>query len=75
MSTKKSFLQFVIYNLFFLHYLSFCGFYFIRDIIGGKKMSIKTYKKGQVTKLSTNFNSTEFDCHGSGCCNETYIDE
>ena len=34
---------------------------------------IKTYEKGKVVKLSENFNSTEFDCHGFGCCNETNV--
>lgn len=38
-------------------------------------MAIKTYVKGTSTKLSANFNSTEFDCHGSGCCLSTLIDE
>ena len=38
-------------------------------------MAIKTYKKGTATKLSTNFKSTEFDCHGSGCCTQTKVDE
>lgn len=38
-------------------------------------MAIKSYKKGIATKLSTNFNSTEFDCHGSGCCAATLVDE
>ena len=33
-----------------------------------------TYSKFVKTKLSDNFNSTEFDCHGSGCCNQTEID-
>lgn len=36
-------------------------------------MAHNTYKKGQKTKLSTNFSSTEFDCHGNGCCSETII--
>ena len=36
-------------------------------------MATNTYKKGQAVKLSTNFNSSEFDCHGSGCCSETLI--
>ena len=36
-------------------------------------MATNTYKKGQKTKLSENFNSLEFDCHGSGCCSETVI--
>lgn len=38
-------------------------------------MAIKTYKKGTATTLSTNFKSTEFDCHGSGCCSSTQVDE
>lgn len=33
------------------------------------------YKKGVPTKLSKNFKSTEFDCHGKGCCTETPIHE
>lgn len=36
-------------------------------------MATNTYKKGQKIKLSENFNSLEFDCHGSGCCSETII--
>ena len=36
-------------------------------------MATNTYKKGQKTKLSENFNSLEFDCHGFGCCSETII--
>lgn len=32
-----------------------------------------SYKKGQATKLSNNFSSTEFDCHGKGCCEVTYV--
>ncbi len=38
-------------------------------------MAIKTYKKGVKTRLSENFESTEFDCHGRGCCSQTKIDE
>ena len=38
-------------------------------------MAINIYAKGNATQLSTNFKSTEFDCHGSGCCSETLIDE
>lgn len=38
-------------------------------------MAIKTYTKGEKTKLSTNFQSTEFDCHGKNCCSSTLIDE
>lgn len=36
-------------------------------------MATNTYTKGKTVKLSTNFNSTEFDCHGSGCCSQTII--
>ena len=36
-------------------------------------MATNTYKKGQGIKLSTNFTSNEFDCHGSGCCSSTLI--
>lgn len=39
----------------------------------GNTMATNTYTKGQAVKLSTNFNSTEFDCHGSGCCSQTII--
>lgn len=38
-------------------------------------MAIKTYKKGDSTKLSPNFRAREFDCPGVGCCKETPIDE
>ena len=38
-------------------------------------MAIKTYPKGTADRLSTNFRASEFDCHGSGCCKETKIDE
>lgn len=31
------------------------------------------YTKGEATKLSANFNSTEFDCKGAGCCGSTKI--
>ena len=39
----------------------------------GNIMATNTYRKGQAVKLSANFNSTEFDCHGSGCCSQTII--
>lgn len=32
------------------------------------------YTKGISTKLSSHFQSTEFDCHGDNCCSETLID-
>lgn len=38
-------------------------------------MAIKTYVKGTSSTLSTNFKSTEFDCHGSGCCSSTLVDD
>ena len=38
-------------------------------------MAIKTYKKGDSTKLSANFRAREFDCPGVGCCSKTPIDE
>lgn len=38
-------------------------------------MAIKTYKKGDTTKLSENFRVSEFACHGSGCCSTVLIDE
>lgn len=37
-------------------------------------MAHNTYTKGKKTQLSTHFVSTEFDCHGSGCCSTTTID-
>ena len=33
------------------------------------------YKKGVPVRLTKNFKSTEFDCHGKGCCTETPIHE
>lgn len=38
-------------------------------------MAIRTYKKGDPTKLSPNFRAREFDCHGAGCCTSTPIDD
>ena len=38
-------------------------------------MAIKTYTKSSSTKLATNFESSEFDCHGSGCCSSTLVDD
>ncbi len=36
---------------------------------------METYTKHKPIKLSNNFVSTEFDCHGNdGCCNKTIID-
>ena len=36
-------------------------------------MSANTYQKGIKKQLSQYFVSTEFDCHGSGCCSTTLI--
>lgn len=36
-------------------------------------MATNTYTKGVNVKLSTNFGSREFDCHGNGCCSQTLI--
>lgn len=36
-------------------------------------MATNTYQKGVAVKLSASFVSTEFDCHGRGCCNTTII--
>ena len=33
-----------------------------------------SYNKGEVVQLSTNFKSTEFDCHGKDCCTITSVD-
>ena len=51
--------------------------FFMHKIKKGEytQMAIKTYAKGSSTKLSTNFNSSEFDCHGSGCCSSTLVDD
>ncbi len=38
-------------------------------------MAIKTYKKGDSTKVSANFRAREFDCKGANCCCQTQIDE
>lgn len=38
-------------------------------------MAVKTYKKGDNQKISTNFRAREFDCQGRGCCDSTPIDE
>ena len=38
-------------------------------------MAVKTYKKGDTTKLSKNFTVQEFACHGAGCCTTVLIDE
>lgn len=37
-------------------------------------MAVKTYTKGDKTKLSDNFKVSEFACHGNGCCDTVKID-
>lgn len=37
------------------------------------ELTPRIYKKGVATQLSKNFKSTEFDCNGKNCCNETPI--
>ena len=37
-------------------------------------MAVNTYQKNSKTKLSTNFNVSEFACHGRGCCSTVLID-
>lgn len=38
-------------------------------------MGYYKYQKGSKVKLSNSFYSSEFDCHGSGCCSQTLINE
>lgn len=40
---------------------------------GGTDMEYIICKKRSNQKLSKNFTSNEFDCHGSGCCSQTKI--
>lgn len=42
---------------------------------GVDNMAVKTYKKGDTTKLSKNFSVNEFQCKGSGCCSTVLIDD
>lgn len=39
-----------------------------------EESGMNIYQKGKAVQLSKNFKSTEFDCHGKGCCSETPID-
>ena len=41
----------------------------------GSSMGYKYFVKGQAEKVSAHFYSTEFDCHGSGCCTQTIVNE
>lgn len=38
-------------------------------------MAVKTYQKGSTTKLAKNFNVSEFQCKGYGCCSTVLIDD
>ena len=40
-----------------------------------RPMGYKYFTKGQAFKVSDHFYSTEFDCHGSGCCTQTIVNE
>ena len=42
---------------------------------GVVSMGYKYYTKGKAVKVSDHFYSTEFDCHGSGCCSQTIVNE
>lgn len=48
---------------------------FANNTGGVISMGYYTCKKGQASKLSEFFNSTEMDCHGRGCCSETLINK
>lgn len=41
----------------------------------GKSENKGIYNKGEKVKLTPNFVSTEFDCHGKECCSQTQIDQ
>ena len=52
----------------------------VAALMGVKENKVDTaidgkYAKGGKVKLANNFNSSEFDCHGSGCCSETLVDQ
>lgn len=44
------------------------------ELVEKAESKIPSYKKGEATQLSTNFKSTEFDCHGKDCCTTTSVD-
>lgn len=49
---------------------------FVTNKTGGAiSMGYKYFTKGQAVKVSEHFFSTEFDCHGSGCCTQTIVNE
>ena len=42
---------------------------------GVEKMGYLYFTKGQAVQVSEHFMSTEFDCHGRGCCSQTVVNE
>lgn len=42
---------------------------------GAGSMGYLYFTKGQSVKVSEHFSSNEFDCHGSGCCSRTIVNE
>ena len=42
---------------------------------GVENMGYLYFTKGQSVKVSEHFVSTEFDCHGRGCCSQTVVNE
>lgn len=42
---------------------------------GEGTMGYKYFSKGKAVKVSDHFYSTEFDCHGNGCCSQTIVNE
>ena len=42
---------------------------------GEVTMGYKYFSKGKAIKVSDHFYSTEFDCHGNGCCSQTIVNE
>lgn len=42
---------------------------------GVENMGYLYFTKGQSVKVSEHFMSIEFDCHGSGCCSQTVVNE
>lgn len=54
--------------------------YYTKFVTNGNKegestMGYKYFVKGKAVKVSDHFYSTEFDCHGSGCCSQTIVNE
>ena len=45
------------------------------DTEGTISMGYANYTKKKSVKVSAHFDSTEFDCHGSGCCSKTIVNQ